>query len=259
MEAPGRHPQRARRSRERERAGDLRGGAPYQREAHCPSAAPTTARRSTRSSTRRSSATSASSRTASPTSSPRSTPGSATASTFTARPPAGPSAPWQAGSRSARRSPSSTGSSSPDRSSTTRSTTAASSCSAPRPRSTKRGEKLAALEALTEKLLPGSLGRRPAAEREGAEGDRDPLAAARRGLGEGASRAAERRGHPGRPDRRLGRRDPARASRSEPRTRPGSAARDRPAGERQRVQPPRPDRPVAACGHRRSGRLPARR
>ena len=85
----------------------------------------------------------------------------------------------------------STGSCSRARSSTTRSTTARSSCSG---RATLVGddEKREALHAFTEQLAP-ALGRGAAADGEGAEGDLDPLAAARRGLGEGAERAARGR------------------------------------------------------------------
>ena len=54
-------------------------------------------------------------------------------------------------------------------------------------------EKLRALEAFSDRLLPGRWAdvRPPTAH--GAEGDRDPAAAARRGVGEGARRAAEGR------------------------------------------------------------------
>ena len=70
-------------------------------------------------------------------------------------------------------------------------------------------EKYAVLEAFTEKLLPGTLGRRPAADPQGAEGDERAVAPARRGVGQGARRGARRRRHAGRRARRLGRAHPA--------------------------------------------------
>ena len=51
-------------------------------------------------------------------------------------------------------------------------------------------EKYAVLEAFTEKLLPGPLRRRAAADPQGAEGDERAVAAARRGVGQGARRRA---------------------------------------------------------------------
>ena len=79
-----------------------------------------------------------------------------------------------------------------------------------RARAGATGREAPALEAFSERLLPGRWARRPAADREGAEGDLDPPPAARRGLGEAAQRAAEgRRGRLRLAG--LGGRDPARA------------------------------------------------
>ena len=73
-------------------------------------------------------------------------------------------------------------------------------------------EKLRALEAFSDRILPGPLGGRPPADRDGAEGDLDPAAAPRRGVGEAAHRAAE--GQRGRLRvAGLGGRDPAGAPR----------------------------------------------
>ena len=72
-------------------------------------------------------------------------------------------------------------------------------------------EKLAALEAIVEHIVPGRWARRAPADRERAEGDGGARAPDRRGLGEGPQRpAARRRG--GLRAAGVGRRDPARAA-----------------------------------------------
>ena len=120
---------------------------------------------------------------------------------------------------------------------------------------TDPGEKNRVLEAFTEKLLPGRWADARPPTRKELEGDERPLAAARRGLGQGAYGRPRRRRHAGRRARRLGGAHPARHAGAPTGADAGSPSRDPGAGVRAPLPPARPRRLRARD---RSLRSPAR-